>query len=96
MKVHGDCHVQQGKCRYSAPYRFIGQTLWMKLSEGMVHLYHEHELIAQHTRLYRAGKRATIDGHLPPDAKAYLMRDPTWCRRRAAEIGPECEALVRH
>lgn len=96
VKVHGDCHVQQGKCRYSVPYRFIGQTLWMKLSEGMVQLYHEHELIAQHARLYRPGKRATLDAHMPPNAKAYLMRDPTWCRRRATEIGPDCEAMVAH
>jgi len=96
VKVHGDCHVQYAKCRYSVPYRLVGQTLWMKVSENMVQLYHQHELVAQHPRLCKPGKPSTIEGHLPPNAKAYLMRDPTWCRRRAAEIGTHCEALVTH
>src|SRR5207253_62748 len=28
-KVHGDCHVTYLKCRYSAPYQLVKQTLWL-------------------------------------------------------------------
>ncbi len=31
---------------------------------------------------------------LPPDKVAFLMRTPAWCRRRAADVGGACAALV--
>ena len=31
-KVHGDCHVQYLKCRYSVPFHLIRQTLWLRAS----------------------------------------------------------------
>jgi hypothetical protein len=41
-----------------------------------------------------------VDEHLPPEAIAYKMRDPQWCLKQAAEIGPQClnliEALFDH
>lgn len=96
VKVHGDCHVQYAKCRYSVPYRLIGQVLWLKASENVITIYHDHELIAQHIRLSKPGKPSTLNEHLPPNAKAYLMRDPTWCRKQAAEIGEHCLGVIEH
>lgn len=94
VKVHGDCHVQYMKCRYSVPHRHIKKTLWLRATETTVRMYCDHELIAQHRRLFKPGTIATIDEHLPPNAQAYLMRDPTWCREKAAEVGEDCAALI--
>ena len=33
VKLHGDCHLQVHKCRYSASYKLVGQTLDVRLSE---------------------------------------------------------------
>jgi transposase len=94
VKLHGNCHVQHQKCYYSASYRLVHQELWLRASSTTVQLYHNHELVAVHPRKSRPGDRSTVRDHLPPEAVAYLMRDPTWCRTQAETIGPSCSALI--
>lgn len=94
-KLHGDCHLQVEKCRYSAPWRLVGQTLDVRLSETTVRVYQNHELKAIHPRLSRPGQRHSIDEHLPPEHVAYKMRDPQWCLKQAEAIGPYCHQFVQ-
>ena len=47
-KVHGDCHVQYGKCRYSVPFKFVRQELWLRASETAVRVFRDQELVAVH------------------------------------------------
>jgi transposase len=94
VKVHGDCHVQFEKCRYSVPYRLVRQRLWLRASETTVRLYHETDLVATHGRLFKPGSRATVDEHLPPEAIAYKMRDPQWCLKQAKAVGAACHGLI--
>ena len=96
VKVHRDAHVQFRKALYSVPYQRVGQTLWLKATATTVRLYADHLLVATHPRLFRAGQRATVQDHMPPEALAHLLRDPQWCRRRAETIGPACQALIEH
>lgn len=93
-KVHGNCHVQLDRCHYSVPFRLIRETLWLEIAPSVVRIYREHELVAVHPRLFKPGDRSTVQDHLPPDAVAYLMRDPQWCLAQAKTIGPACLALV--
>jgi len=93
-KLHPNCHVQVEYCHYSAPFALIGQDLWAESTPQMVRLYREHELVATHPRLFKRGERSTIDDHLPPDAQAWLMRDPKWCLAESERIGPACGAIV--
>lgn len=94
VKVHGDCHVQFEKCRYSVPYRLVGQTLWLRASETTVRIYQNLQMVAVHARVFRPGSRHTLDEHRPPEAIAYLMRDPQWCLQQAETIGPACKGLI--
>ena len=94
VKVHGDCHVQFGKCRYSVPFHLVHQTLWLRASETTVRLYRQQELVAVHARLSQPGSRTTVDEHLPPEAWAFKMRDPQWCLKQGTTIGPSCQALI--
>jgi transposase len=94
VKVHGDCHVQFEKCRYSVPFRLVRQRLWLRASETTVRCYQEQHLVAVHPRLSKPGARATLNEHLPPEALAYKMQDPTWCRKQAQAIGPQCLQLI--
>lgn len=94
VKLHPDCHVQFEKRYYSAPYRLVRQSLWLRATETTVQIFHEHELVATHPRLGRDGMRSTTDEHLPPEALAYKLRDPQWCRRQSAAIGPACGELI--
>ncbi len=93
-KLHGNCHAQHQKCYYSAPYRLVTQELWLRATSTTVQIYRDHELVAIHPRKYRPGDRSTVRDHLPPEAVAYLMRDPTWCRSQAEAIGPSCLAVI--
>lgn len=96
VKVHGDCHVQFAKCRYSVPYKLVGQLLWLRASENTIRIYQEHVLVALHSRLIKEGTRSTLNEHLPPHSVAYLMRDPQWCLNQAQQIGEHCYQLIKH
>lgn len=96
VKVHGDCHVQFAKCRYSVPHKLVGQLLWLHASESTIRVYQEHVLVALHSRLIKEGTRSTLNEHLPPHSVAYLMRDPQWCLKQAQQIGEHCYQLIKH
>ncbi len=95
VKVHRDAHVQFQKCRYSVPFRLLGQSLWLKATAVTVRIYRDHELIAVHPRLTRSGSRATADDHMPPEALAWKMRDPQWYLAQAERIGSACHQLIQ-
>ena len=80
---------------YSAPFRLVRQTLWLKATDNTVKLYHNMQLVAVHPRLHKPGARSTIDEHLPPKALAWKMQDPQWCLRQAEAVGANCLELVQ-
>lgn len=94
-KLHGNCHLQFEKCFYSAPFQLVHTELWIRASESTVKIFKDHELLAIHPRLTKPGSKSTIQGHQPPEAVAYLMRDPQWCLEQATAIGPCCNALIK-
>ena len=94
VTVHGDCHVQFEKCRYSVPFRLVGRTLWLRASQTTVRIYRDLRMVAVHGRLYKPGSRHTVDDHMPPEAIAYKMRDPQWCLKQAEAVGPACKGLI--
>ena len=94
LKLHADCHVQFEKTCYSAPWRLVRRSLWLRATETTVQLFDDNQLVATHARRFRPGQRATVDEHLPPEALAYKLRDPQWCLREAELIGAACRALI--
>ena len=92
--LHGNCHVKFQKCFYSAPFRLIGEELWVRATASSVRFYKDHELVAVHPRLLRPGSHDTVPEHQPPDAVAYFLRDPQWCLKQAEAIGPSTKTLV--
>lgn len=93
-KLHGDCHVKVQYCSYSAPYTLVGQTLWVKMLEKTMYIYKDHHLVATHPRKFKPGDKSTNNNHYPPEAQAYLMRDPQWCLEQANKIGSSCKELI--
>ena len=94
LRVHKDAHIRFEKCFYSAPWVWIGQRLWVRVTADMVHIFRNHELLAAHPRLARPGKSATVVEHLPPEAQAHLRKTPDWCRDQATRVGEACAELV--
>lgn len=77
---------------YSIPWRYLGKTVDARVTATMVQFFDNGELIKIHPRKSR-GKQTDF-GDYPPEKIAFHMRTPTWCRRKAAEIGPACEQLI--
>jgi transposase len=95
VKLHGDCHVQYKKCRYSGPYRLARQELWLRATDTTIRLYFNHQLVALHPRLEIPGTKHTLPEHLPPNALAYSMRDAQWCLKQAKEVGEQCTVAIQ-
>jgi transposase len=93
-RVHGNAHVQFERSQYSVPFRLVRETLWLEVNTSTVRIYQDHALVATHPRQARPGSHSTVADHLPPDAQAYLMRDPQWCLAQAKRVGPNCLALI--
>jgi transposase len=92
--LHPDCHIVFEEAFYSAPHRLIGQRLWVRGADTSVQIFHEHLLVASHSRATRRGQRITHVDHLPPAKVAGLLATPASCVRRAADIGPSTSDLV--
>lgn len=92
-KVGPDCHVSVAGALYSLPYRFIGRRLDVRLTDKLVCVFDDGELVKTHVRVGK-GRRATDWSDYPPGKAAFFARTPAWCRRRAAELGPAVARLV--
>jgi hypothetical protein len=91
-KVGPDIHVKAGRTLYSVPWRFIGQTVDIRATQDMVQIFTGGDLIASHILTERGKRTETV--HYPPEKIAFHMRTPTWCRTRAAEVGPATVAVI--
>src|SRR5690242_5725084 len=58
----------------------------------MVQFFHHGQLVKTHPRKDR-GKQTDL-GDYPPEKIAFHMRTPTWCRRRAADVGPAAVVVI--
>jgi hypothetical protein len=68
--------------------------LWLEIAPSALRIYRDHELVAVHPRLFKPGTKSTVTEHMPPDAVAFMMRDPQWCLKQAERVGPACRAVV--
>lgn len=91
-KVGTDCHVKVGRALYSVPWRHIGTRADARSTDRTVEVFVDGSLVKTHVRIDRG--RATDWGDYPPDKVAFFMHTPTWCRTRAAELGPGVAGVV--
>jgi len=94
-KVHPDHHVVFDLSYYSLPTRFIGQEVWVRGGSKLVQIFQKEQLIKTHVRALVPGTWKTDPSDYPPSKLAYLMATPTYCRKKAAEVGPKTEALIQ-
>ena len=93
--LHPDHHLVFDHSYYSLPTRFIGEDLWVRGDDRLVRVFLGSQLIKTHSRSQRPGTWVTDLSDYPPEKLAYLMPAPTYCRKRAAEVGPQTQTLVR-
>ena len=92
-KIGPDIHARVGKVLYSLPWRHIGKTADVRVTDTMVQFFIGGELVKTHPR--KAWGKQTDFADYPPDKKiAFHMRTPAWCRKQAASIGPACAQVI--
>ncbi|HSH78580.1 MAG TPA: IS21 family transposase [Herpetosiphonaceae bacterium] len=96
VTLYRDCYVVFEQAFYSAPFRLIGQRLWVRGGSGTVCIYTaDYALVATHSRATQPGERFTHPDHLPPEKLPGLEWTRERCEAFAAEIGPATSELVQ-
>jgi transposase len=91
-KISPDIHARVGKVLYSLPWRHIGKTADVRVTDTMVQFFIGGELVKTHPR--KAWGKQTDFGDYPPEKIAFHMRTPAWCRKQAKGTGPACEQVI--
>jgi transposase len=91
-KIGPDIHARVGKVLYSVPWRHIGKTADVRVTDTMVQFFIGGQLVKTHPR--KAWGKQTDYGDYPPEKIAFHMRTPAWCRKQAAAVGPACEQVI--
>ena len=91
-KVGPDCHVKVGKALYSVPWKLIGTHVDARDNGFVVEVFNAGTVVKTWARVERGKQTDWAD--YPPEKVAFFMRTPTWCRRRAGELGPSVAAVV--
>lgn len=94
VAVGRDCYVNFEQAYYSAPYRLVGQEVWVRGGLTAVCIYANHQLEATHPRAQQPGERSTVLGHLPPEKVAGLTTTRETCAARATTIGVSTAEVV--
>jgi hypothetical protein len=95
VKLHRDGHVVFEKAYYSAPNRYVGQTLWLRAGLREIRLFSStFELITSHPRATQPGERQTQTDHLPPHKLSGLLASRERCQTQAAAIGPATVQVI--
>jgi transposase len=95
-KLYRDCYVVFAGAYYSAPFRLVGQKLWVCAGSRQVRLYTgQYELVATHVRAQKPGQRQTHLDHLPPQKLPGLLLDREACLTEAQEIGAATTEVVQ-
>lgn len=67
VRLHRDCYLVFENAYYSAPFRYVGQQLYVRGSRREVKIFTvNYALIATHSRAEQPGERLTHLDHLPP------------------------------
>ena len=92
-RVGRDCYFYAGGSGYTAPYRYAGKEIMVRLTPCLVQAYFNCEMIKTHVRACK-WQRATDWNDFPPEKATFFQRTPDWCRHRAAVLGEEVKRTV--
>lgn len=94
VTVHRDSHVQVDGAFYSAPWRLLGQKIWVRCTRTSVAIWSNDEHLWTHPRVLR-GKHQTIEGHLPEGRRELRHRSRGFWEQRARSMGEDVERLAK-
>jgi len=92
--VHVDYCVEVDRHIYSVPFRFLHDTLDVRLTATTLEVFQRGERIAAHVRSYVNGGHTILNEHRPPEHRKYLEWTPSRIIGWAAKTGPSTAKVV--
>lgn len=93
-KVYDNSHISLNQHYYSVPYKYIGQSVQLKIYQERLEIYYNQQLICQHSTKYKSkGVYTTDPQHLPRDTQYQRWnkeRYINWAKR----IGPNVHIVI--
>jgi transposase len=94
-RLYRDNYLAFDDAYYSAPFRLVGQKLWVRGGIAQVRIYDcEYQLVATHERATKPGERLTHPDHLPQHKLPGLLQTRQSCTELARTVGEATLALV--
>jgi transposase len=96
-----DYHFQLDGHLYSAPYLFVHEELWTRMTSTTVEAFRADngERVAAYARSYVHGGRTTLPEHMPSTHRAHAEWTPSRIIGWAAQVGPNaaafCEVMLQ-
>ncbi len=84
-KVGVDCYAKVGKALYTVPWHHIGSELDAREGYRTVEFFREGVVVKTWPRFENGRHYDWAD--YPPEKAAFYMKNPSWCRHRASQIG---------
>ena len=93
--IGSDFHVTYQTCKYSVPYRFVGKTVDLKITDSVIEIYCGHERISSHKRFpsYVRNKYDTYPEDIPERFQKTEWNELS-LRQWAASIGKQTLAVI--
>ncbi len=93
-RVNIDYHVDFEKHRYSVPFQYVHQEVWIRATEFMLSVHRDGKCIATHARCRSAARFTTTAEHMPPAHQAMHARTTVNFLRWAEGVGPGTHSFV--
>jgi Mu transposase, C-terminal domain len=94
-EVKRDWRIMVLSTYYSVPYRLIGETVEVCMTDSLVRIFHKHQVIAVHKRAEKKWEYQRKSEHAPPFHEAVLQCTREGLLLLAQEIGPWTHDLVQ-
>jgi len=93
-RVNIDYHVQVDGSFYSVPYQLARREVEVRLSAGVVEVFHGGTRVASHARSFTRGAFVTNPEHMPASHRAHLEWSPSRLISWGESMGPATGELI--
>jgi len=92
--VNIDYHVEVDLHWYSVPFQLVGQACDIRVTAGVVEVFHRGQRVASHQRSARQRHHTTVLGHMPGSHRRHAEWTPARIVAWAERSGPSVAGLV--
>ena len=93
-KVDIDYHVEVDRHWYSVPFQLVGQECDIRVTAGVVEVFHKGRRVTSHPRSARVRSFTTLREHMPESHRRHAEWTPARITAWAERTGPSTSALV--